>query len=130
MRRLLFLGEGSSDEGITVHIERIADECGVPAVVTAPDMNLLRLPDRSVAGKLTAIRQLGADFDLLLIHRDADRAGRSERVAEIRTAVEKVMPDHRWVPVIPIRMTEAWLVLDEQLIRNVAGNPSTARRPR
>ncbi|BCB82630.1 hypothetical protein Pflav_090400 [Phytohabitans flavus] len=27
------------------------------------------------------------------------------------------------VPVIPVRMTEAWLLLDESAIRRVAGNP-------
>ncbi len=30
-----------------------------------------------------------------------------------------------WVPVIPIRMTEAWLLLDESAIRKVAGNPNS-----
>lgn len=28
------------------------------------------------------------------------------------------------VPVIPVRMTEAWLLLDEPAIRTVAGNPA------
>lgn len=123
VRRLLFLGEGSSDEGITVHIERIAEACEVPVAVTAPDMELLSLVDRSVAGKLEAVRRLGGEYDLLLIHRDADRTSRAERVSEIRAATEKAMPDRPWVPVVPIRMTEAWLVLDELLIREVAGNP-------
>jgi hypothetical protein len=59
-----------------------------------------------------------------VIHRDTDRSTREERISEIRTAVEKVMPGVPWVPVIPVRMTEAWLVLDERLIREVAGNPN------
>jgi hypothetical protein len=124
MRRLLFLGEGTSDEAIAVHVERIADECGVPVVVTAPDIGRLRLEGRSIAAKLEAFRKMGAKYDLLLVHRDADRSSRADRIAEIRVAVEKVMPDHQWVPVIPVRMTEAWLVLDEQLLREVAGNPT------
>lgn len=28
------------------------------------------------------------------------------------------------VPIVPVRMTEAWLLLDEALIREVAGRPS------
>ena len=28
-----------------------------------------------------------------------------------------------WLPVIPVRTTEAWLLLDEAAIRRVAGNP-------
>jgi hypothetical protein len=31
------------------------------------------------------------------------------------------------VPVIPVRMTEAWLLLDETAIRQVAGNPRGRR---
>jgi hypothetical protein len=34
------------------------------------------------------------------------------------------MPDVAHVPVIPIRMTEAWLLLDEAEIRRVAGAPN------
>jgi hypothetical protein len=124
MRRLLFLGEGTSDEGIAVHVERIADECGVPVVVTAPDLSRLRRQGWSVAAKLEAVRDMKGEYDLLLVHRDADRTSREDRVAEIRSAVEKVMPNRGWVPVIPIRMTEAWLLLDEQLLREVAGNPN------
>ena len=124
-RRLLFLGEGSSDRGIVFHIERIAEECGVPVMVTAPDAAQLRqLGDMTVAGKLEAVRRLGGRFDLLVIHRDTDRSTRDERISEIRAAVERAMPGVPWVPVIPCRMTEAWLVLDERLIREVAGNPN------
>ncbi len=36
----------------------------------------------------------------------------------------QVMPDVPHVPVIPIRMTEAWLLLDEAQIRRVAGAPN------
>jgi thiamine pyrophosphate-dependent acetolactate synthase large subunit-like protein len=30
----------------------------------------------------------------------------------------------RWVPVVPVRMTEAWLLVDERAIRVAAANPS------
>jgi hypothetical protein len=122
--RLLFLGEGSSDRGVMIHIERIAEECGVPVVVTAPDLDRLSFEDRTIAGKLATVQKLGGAYDLLVIHRDTDRSTREARVAEIRAAVEKVMPKVPWVPVVPCRMTEAWLVLDERLIREVAGNPN------
>lgn len=60
--RILFIGEGSSDSGITTHIRRIAANHGHNALITDP--------------------------------------------------------------VIPIRMTEAWLLLDEAEIRRVAGAPN------
>jgi hypothetical protein len=124
MCRVLFLGEGSSDDGITAHIERIAGECGLTIAMTAPDMGLLPLDDRSVLGKLEAIKKIGGEYDLLVIHRDRDNSTREARVAEIMAAVGAAMPETLCVPVIPVRMTEAWLVLDEKLIRMVAGNPN------
>jgi hypothetical protein len=57
------------------------------------------------------------------VHRDADNAGAEARRSEILAAAGLVDGSARVVPVIPIRMTEAWLLLDEMNIRVVAGNP-------
>lgn len=92
--------------------------------MTAPDMALLPVQKRTVAGKLAAVKAIGGAYDIVFLHRDADRDGRAARVAEIAAAVAEVMPDSAHVPVVPIRMTEAWLLLDEQQIREVAGNPN------
>jgi Domain of unknown function (DUF4276) len=81
-------------------------------------------PRKTVSAKLQAVMDLGGEYDLVVIHRDADRAGRADRIAEIRSAVEDVIPNVPFVPVIPVRMTEAWLLLDEHEIRRVAGNPN------
>jgi hypothetical protein len=123
--RILFIGEGSSDSGITTHISRIAAEYGHSAVITDPLTDRLPPPPRkTVAAKLEAVKDLGGDYDLIAVHRDADAAGRSPRLEEIHSAVRRVMPDTPHVPVIPIRMTEAWLLLDEAEIRRVAGSPN------
>jgi hypothetical protein len=125
MLRVLFLGEGTSDEGIALHVERIAAECGVDVAITVPRLEFVPgYLDRSVAGKLLGIRRMGGTYDVVVVHRDGDRDGRDARLKEIRAAVEEVMPDVNHVCVIPIRMTEAWLVLDESAIREVAGNPN------
>ena len=123
--RVLFLGEGTSDSGITVHIQRIATECGVEVVITDPQIERLDRPStKTVAGKLRAVKDIGGVYDLVVVHRDGDRAGRKARVAEIEKAVTEVMPGAVHAPVVPIRMTEAWLLLDERQIRQVAGNPN------
>lgn len=124
IRRVLFLGEGSSDEGLVNHIERIADDCGVPILLTTPRMDLLDLPDHSVRGKLDVIRKLGGEYDLVIVHRDADGDGPEARLEEIEAAVQACAVTAVCVPVVPVRMTEAWLVLDEPAIRDVAGNPN------
>lgn len=122
--RVLFLGEGSSDQAIGVHIDRIAESCGIAVQITAPDAEMLPTADKSVGGKLRAVRQLGGRYDAVFVHRDADREHPERRVAEVRAAMDDVMPGVVHAPVVPVRMTEAWLVLDEQLIRRTAGNPN------
>lgn len=124
--RILFICEGSSDSGITTHISRITAEHGHSAVVTDPLADQLPAPPRkTVAAKLQAVKDLGGAYDLVVVHRDADKKdGRDPRLEEIRSAVRLVMPDTPHVPVIPIRMTEAWLLLDEAEIRRVAGSPN------
>jgi hypothetical protein len=121
----LFLGEGSSDSGITTHISRIAAQHGHSAVVTDPVADRLPPPPRkSVTAKLQAVKELEGAYDLVAVHRDADTAGRPPRLAEIQSAVQLVMPGTPHVPIIPVRMTEAWLLLDEAEIRRVAGSPN------
>ena len=123
--RILFLGEGTSDGGIAGHVRRIATEQGFDVVITDPLTDRLPPPPRkTIQGKLQAIKDLGGEYDLLVVHRDADRDGRLHRLDEITKAVTQVMPSVAYVPVIPIRMTEAWLLLDEKSIRLVAGNPN------
>jgi hypothetical protein len=61
--------------------------------------------------------------DLLFVHRDADRGPTATRREEIRRAVAATMANQMTVPVVPVRMTEAWLLIDEAAIRSAAGNP-------
>jgi hypothetical protein len=58
--------------------------------------------------------------DMLFVHRDAEGESLEFRLAEIRNAVE--VQDLPWVPIVPIRMTEAWLLSDEDAIRSAAEN--------
>ncbi|MGC1527322.1 MAG: hypothetical protein WA783_14845 [Phormidesmis sp.] len=68
--------------------------------------------------------------DVLFVHRDADNQGRSQRLHEIETAVNKVAEDEKVsvIYVIPVRMTEAWLLFAESVIRLAAENPK-GRQP-
>jgi hypothetical protein len=75
-----------------------------------------------------AIRESGG-CDLIVIHRDAERAdGHTARVAEITEAVRKLsdsiaeFPPH--VCVVPVRMSEAWLLFNESAIRRAAAKPN------
>ena len=63
------------------------------------------------------------------IHRDADHyrntnaAGPDKRRNEIQAAVQSVRYHGRYVGVVPVRMTEAWLLVDKCEICRVAGKP-------
>ena len=63
-------------------------------------------------------------FDVLVVHRDAERQTVDDRLAEIRAALQSAALEWHLIPVIPVRMTEAWLLLDESAIRLVAGRPT------
>ncbi len=68
--------------------------------------------------------------DVLVLHRDADTPGVDLRRAELVEACEAVGVTCPLVPIVPVRMTEAWLLLDPQAITVVAGDPRGGlRRP-
>ncbi|MEU5466231.1 hypothetical protein ACH41C_06695 [Streptomyces althioticus] len=122
--RVLFLSEGTSDQGLVSHVEGIAADLGVAVTVSAPDLRWLRSHvGQSVPDKLRTTRELGGTYDLAVVQRDADRGSPDLRRAEIAEAVDEAWPELAHVPVVPVRMLEAWLLLDEQAIREVAGNP-------
>jgi hypothetical protein len=62
--------------------------------------------------------------DLLFVHRDAEREAPQHRYTEIEEACRGQIPGGVSVPVVPVRMTEAWLLHDEASIRMASGNPN------
>jgi hypothetical protein len=65
--------------------------------------------------------------DLLFVHRDAETASLEFRLNEIKEAVLNTRIENETftvVCVVPIRMTEAWLLFDIDAIRQAAGNPN------
>jgi hypothetical protein len=85
---------------------------------------LLAKVKRDPASRIVAGRSLvGQALDLIVVHRDADNAGSAARRSELVKAMSVAAAQEHLVPVIPVRMTEAWLLLDEPAIRRVAGNP-------
>lgn len=123
--RFLFIGEGSSDNELVGHLERCCILAGADeASGVAPDLS--RLPEpvgHTVAAKLKAALQLEPEVDFAFLHRDADSRNHKPRYEEIHRAVQEVSTALRYVAVVPVQETEAWLLLDESEIRRVAENP-------
>jgi hypothetical protein len=85
------------------------------------DLRGLRCRPRTLADRI----KTALDFyrcDLMFIHRDAEREDAATRYAEIQRSVAEAQAGC-YVAVVPVRMTEAWLLFDEKAIRRAAGNP-------
>ncbi|MCO6009681.1 hypothetical protein NE236_32390 [Actinoallomurus purpureus] len=120
----LFVSEGTSDLPLADIVETLFVDRGVPVRLSKPDFTLLRKVPKDVESRLRAgMELLGSPVDVIVVHRDADRDGYDARRAEVFGAMHAAGVQAHAVLVIPIRMTEAWLLLDEMAIRQVAGNP-------
>lgn len=84
------------------------------------DLRGLRDPPRGLANRIAAAVDL-FPCDLLFVHRDAERDPPDHRHVEIASARPSTV---RTVPVVPVRMQEAWLLHDEPALRRAAGRPS------
>jgi hypothetical protein len=66
--RVLVLGEGTSDSGITTHVSRILTDHGREVVITDPLMDRLPPPPlKTVSAKLQAVMDLGGEYDLVVM---------------------------------------------------------------
>ena len=121
--RFLLVCEGSSDSALIPHISRLLLQSGH---FDPQGQSWTR--SGSLANKIREGLQFSGFCDLLFVHRDADSdvetssAGPERRYAEIEEAVHDSGFDGPWVGVVPVRMTESWLLLDEIAIRRFAGN--------
>lgn len=90
------------------------------------DLGRLPKPPKSLPDRIKFSLQL-YPCDVLFVHRDADNQGRLQRVSEIESAFEAssyLSEKDSLVCVVPVRMTEAWLLSDERAIRLAADNPN------
>ena len=113
--RWALLAEGTTDRVLEPIVAWVVAREAPMLVFAAPE--IIRRDQGDLRARTAAARVRYAP-DLLVVHRDADRAGREARVREILGA------DPLAVPIVPVRMTEAWLLLDEAAIRVAADNPN------
>ena len=86
------------------------------------DLRRLSPSPRQLAARVAqAVRLFSCD--LLFVHRDAESEPRERRLGEKAVAAVETWDRDRTVAVIPERMTEAWLLIDEAALRSAAGDP-------
>jgi len=115
--------DGSSDRVLLPLLRWICAQHGQPDV-EVEWANLYSLPEPPPT--LQARIEHAVDLypcDVVFIHRDAEGQGYDIRAREIDSAIQGIsLPAH--IPVIPVRMTEAWLLSNEAAIRFAARNPA------
>lgn len=116
------LGDGSSDRLLDYPIRWVLADLRV-GVELGQWADLRRVSPRpqSLADRARAALEL-YPAELLVVHRDAESACHADRVAEIAASMSDVRGRH--VAVVPVRMTEAWLLHDVAAIRRASGNPN------
>lgn len=116
--RFLLICNGSSDVGLGNHIQALLIRLGTTEVNWTSSHTGRRLAEKIRHG----LEQYG-DPNLLFVHRDSESADPDVRFDEIMSAIHEADYEGLWVGVVPRRMTEAWLLLDECALRREVGRP-------
>lgn len=119
------ISDGSSDRALIPVIDWSLRRCGVSVLHAEwADLRRLRRPPKGLTERIRTGSELYPS-DVIFVHRDAEGDGYEARLQEVVRAAS-TCAQLRIVPVIPVRMTEAWLLHDERAIRKAAGNPNGA----
>ena len=122
------LPDGQSDRALVPILRwTLRQQASADCIFNGDWANLSRL--RHVPRELHARIKTAVDLypcDILFIHRDAEAPESQPRFEEITEALGKArLPGHvSNIAVVPVQMTEAWLLFDERAIRRAAGNPN------
>lgn len=127
--RFTLVADGPTDKVLLHHLRWLLINNGVnrPLAAAWADLRSLPQPPSGLTERIIAALEL-CPCDILFIHRDAERDSQDVRSEEIRRAISRTSKElfskQPFVAVVPVRMTEAWLLFDEAAIRRAAGNPS------
>lgn len=132
---LALFAEGRTDHSFLVPLlRRLTDEvCRRRVTEPVEVSNVLSLTSRSPSSEesrvdriLEAARLAWPQWHILFVHADANgdaKRSRSERVEPGLRALRQQFEDHQGfgVGVVPVRMTEAWLLADGDALRGALG---------
>ncbi|MBN2532656.1 MAG: hypothetical protein JXB88_07185 [Spirochaetales bacterium] len=126
------IADGSSDKALIPIINWLLRECGLAYTIQPvwADLRHIYRPLKDLADKIIKSYEL-YPCDILFIHRDAEKKSREHRVGEINIAtqqVKKQLNPPPYISVIPVKMTETWLLIDEAAIKRASGNPNSKEK--
>jgi hypothetical protein len=118
--RYTLLADGSSDRTLLPLLNWLLEQAHLDIHIQPQFASQVPSTGMSLVQRIQLAMRL-YPCDVLFIHRDAEKETMAARVKEIRAQVEAT--GHTYIPVVPVRMTEAWLLSSETAIRQAAGNP-------
>ncbi|HKZ42418.1 MAG TPA: hypothetical protein VJ044_15760 [Candidatus Hodarchaeales archaeon] len=123
--RYTLVSDGSFDVALLPILDWLLVQNGVDYAIQSnwADLRRLVLPAKTLSEKIRTSMDL-YPCEILFIHRDAEREARETRVNEIKNAIREIGNDNPfpYICVVPVRMTEAWLLFDARAIKHAAGN--------
>ena len=123
--RYTLVGEGTSDQALLPLLRWTLLRTGTPLALAPSwaDPHRIAIGGGGLADNLRNALDL-YPCDLLFVHRDADRQEPEMRRKEIEEALSSLVAPPPVLCVVPVRMTEAWLLIEEAAIRRAADNPN------
>ncbi|MBN2419530.1 MAG: DUF4276 family protein [Deltaproteobacteria bacterium] len=120
--------DGPSDRALIPILTWVLHKNGDVKKVQSEWADLSRLPEppKNLCNRILRAIDL-YPCDLIFIHRDAEKEEMKTRYMEIQQAIYEAASNGFHTPaicVVPVRMTESWLLFDEKAIRFAAGNPN------
>lgn len=122
--RYTLVSDGSSDKALLPILSWLLRQHRImyPIQPEWADLGRLPNPPKNLSSKIEQSIDL-YPCDLLFIHRDAENLSYNQRKDEIiRALVNTNITNPPSICVVPVRMTEAWLLINEAAIRRASGN--------
>jgi hypothetical protein len=122
------LADGPSDSALTPILAWVMQQHlpGYAVHCEWADLRRLRPGPQSLTDRILAAIYW-YPCHVLFVHRDAEKQPPNSRYAEIEQAISAATArglNRPHICVVPVRMLEAWLLLDEAAIRRASGNPN------
>jgi len=119
------IADGSSDVTLLKIIKWSLDDLypRLPNDGSFADFRNIQNPPKKLNDKVR-IAKLYYPFDILFVHRDAESTNTkmiAQRFQEINNELQEEDSD-KTICIVPIKMMEAWLLIDEDAIKKAAGN--------
>jgi hypothetical protein len=125
--KYVLLADGSSDKTLIFIIDWLLRDLYPTYTFHGEfaDFRHFKIPPKTLQQRILTVKKM-YELDLLFIHRDgeeliSDKEIIEKRKLEIEDALSIDLKDIT-IPIIPIKMMETWLLINENAIRKAAGN--------